>query len=633
MACSSFAEEIENAARTQLGGCRGLAHDVENAVAMLSEAGSALQKVFMAHKTPTVQDSLADDFASAVLSACGGIGAALVSLAATLSVDIIAPLQELREGVEIDCEKLKRHIAKQQEYVNLCSKALAESIQRKEKVAVDLTNAVEEHKRLQVSFQRNGSVWRNPMMQSSSPEQELAASQARFLNVLKLEAAIVEEIAMRTDEVALAKARVAEANVELQSTQRCISYARTTLFEALLGRSASAWDDISKTIQGVACQLRGDASALERVKPPCPKVRGARPVWLCNAEASLEAIKLSRADGAALSDSVTIASDTNSISPIKLDEHSAPRTPWTIDCENQEERRKLSEEWARLYSTQQSWKESQEARDIELLEREETLRQLQDDLDVRARSLHVKRRSLAVEQAISLAALERSSCTSPERRSFVINDGTPQSRRRSVEAGLVDAFDESNHADDIGGDEDEEDAIEAEEDAAQPDAVWEMDWSRLAERSRSRSSSPSSFSAREHNETTFAGSTDDNAQVAPASERGPDISKAGQILETKELATRPLARQQQQLLGTKDEDADPFKDEMLRSKLEEKRRLAELHNGEDFTVAPRGLAPKDRMAGIHPAMAAKLEMQRRKIEEAEAAQDAKKPESAVQIAS
>eukprot|EP00929_Paragymnodinium_shiwhaense_P042034 TRINITY_DN21827_c0_g1_i2.p1 TRINITY_DN21827_c0_g1~~TRINITY_DN21827_c0_g1_i2.p1 ORF type:complete len:566 (-),score=158.65 TRINITY_DN21827_c0_g1_i2:236-1933(-) len=77
------------------------------------------------------------------------------------------------------------------------------------------------------------------------------------------------------------------------------------------------------------------------------------------------------------------------------------------------------------------------------------------------------------------------------------------------------------------------------------------------------------------------------------------------------------AAAQSGLLPTDVDDADL---QGLRRKMEEKRMLAELHNGEDLTTVPKSqLAPKGRQPGVHPSVAERLEARRRVIEAQESA--------------
>lgn len=282
--------------------------------------------------------------------------------------------------------------------------------------------------------------------------------------------------------------------------------------------------------------------------------------------------------------------------------------------------------WKELEANQVAWKEVQEAREIELLEREEALHKLQERLEEQHRHLSEKRRSDAMAHARNLAELESKVNGAAQDRQFVMDDGSPQGPE------LIEATSPA--------------AEEEEELGEEPDDLYDMDWSAVAhdrkassaasdggEGSPPRPGSQAStgLASDDASRTTGtaavpppspgAGSAD--ATDAPASDPAAcdsadaEASKAPVAPEPEPLAPAavppPQHRQQSpQVVPT----VPPAEAEVLHRKMEEKRRLAELHNGEDLVSMPSAPREKESMPGAHRALAEKLEQRRRDLDNA-----------------
>lgn len=243
-----------------------------------------------------------------------------------------------------------------------------------------------------------------------------------------------------------------------------------------------------------------------------------------------------------------------------------------------------------LARTQMLWKEAQEAKEIELLEREESLRKQQDELEAQQRMITERRRTIAMDQARSLAALEQQVvAASPDER---------DRRRCTAEFTMAEADDLQVALCESGALADEATSDAEEEGDGEEDEMWDMDWSALGGQSKSSPSSP------QHSRVMEPGLESELGESA--------VQEKSWQTGSRRVAALPVAQSETQV-GPSVSSED--RDKMLR-KLEEKRQLAEQHNGEDLIAERTVNLTKESMPGAHPALAAKLE-QRRMMHEAQ----------------
>eukprot|EP00419_Tripos_fusus_P043116 CAMPEP_0172793190 /NCGR_PEP_ID=MMETSP1074-20121228/209354_1 /TAXON_ID=2916 /ORGANISM="Ceratium fusus, Strain PA161109" /LENGTH=534 /DNA_ID=CAMNT_0013630265 /DNA_START=26 /DNA_END=1627 /DNA_ORIENTATION=+ len=152
----------------------------------------------------------------------------------------------------------------------------------------------------------------------------------------------------------------------------------------------------------------------------------------------------------------------------------------------------LAAGWARLEARQAAWKEEQEAREIELLEREMTIRKHQEALDMQQHVLGKSRQSFALDQARSLAELEKQKTVDiaggRECQPMAIGSPpvSPQQSPRSCGSAGVERHQVS---DDGSGEEDLGDVPIV--DPEDGDNVWDTDWITLASAPRVVAGKPS----------------------------------------------------------------------------------------------------------------------------------------------
>lgn len=255
--------EAERQAEEQLHTCHALAEAAGSAAEVLTGAGVGLQREAAAvtvdgpgagpfleadrSATPAASRSLA--------AACSGLGASLVGLAAVLTGEVLAPLQELRQILQSQIDQQKSKLDQLVKDERLCSNALTESIQRKEKASAELQERVRER---EVQGKGKRSLLGRLKATHGKAEHKLQhAAQAQT--------AAVEELAMRADQVAMARFSKDQGAEVLGSVLAQARASCEALLEAALRRCACAWDEVVESLRGTAEQLRGDASGLGEV--------------------------------------------------------------------------------------------------------------------------------------------------------------------------------------------------------------------------------------------------------------------------------------------------------------------------------------------------------------------------------
>lgn len=250
----------------------------------------------------------------------------------------------------------------------------------------------------------------------------------------------------------------------------------------------------------------------------------------------------------------------------------------------------LASGWKSLEASQAAWKEAQQVMQVKILEREEALRKAQEELERQQQQLGEHRRSIALDQARGLAEIEQRSAMlqlpdnrRPSAHFEMANDDSP-----AKSCSTADPVQEMATEDD---DDDEGEGEDADE-------VWDMDWSAVAQQS---AGSPVEDDAPPIQDIASPVSNGD-ATPAVAPEAAASTAAPADAPAAAEAPLLPAPA--------------PSELEELQRKLEEKRRLAELHNGEDHTAAPRGALAKESMPGAHPSLAEKLEQRRKNLEAA-----------------
>lgn len=320
----------------------------------------------------------------------------------------------------------------------------------------------------------------------------------------------------------------------------------------------------------------------------------------------------------------------------------------------------LADGWAILESKKMAWNEEQEARELVLLEKEEMIRKMQDALEAEREVLGEQREMLERQreqrQREQREMLEQTCIEARSVKSEPQNTDRKEPKEFHMSRNCVD-------------DEEDEECLvrrrmtassfnstvgELNEDD-ETDEMWDMDWSTVGGSAAGRACSssattPDKSSGAHLERANAAGDMPDEAAVTagpvcpqprrPAEEStinplfggvwAPSASsKVAPVKKAKAETLRPQSeipswtaklsaaydspRERPRSPGLPPALPTPEKAELFK-KLEEKRLLAEKHNGQDLTINNRVEFNKGRMPGVHPDIAQKLEERRRKLE-------------------
>jgi len=430
--------ELEARAEAQLQACWALSQAASCAVATLSQAGTGLQNGG-ADKTVKntslrgilgKEDGTTGEAARTLLSSCDELGESLVGLAAVLSGEVIGPLGKIHRGMEADVSRSLEEISQFKQYTAGKATVLGDCKKKKLRAHEELQAALQEQ---EAAAQGKRQSW------FSRAGTEVVAAEVRVQEAAAMQTSIVEELAVCTDEWQHANMQMEKSLNEFHATLQCADQQRRRLLQSVLGRCAGAWEDMAHALLRTAEKLRACSLELER-----SKLGLLRRTADSGAEKTANAAEVNGAS----KDSVHAPDDlTNG----KL-------------CD---EAQVLAKQWLDLEDSRTAWREAQEAREIQLLEREANLRQLQEDIEAEHMLLKERRKSLAMDQARSLAAIEEK-MASPDRSerrqcAFTISDDSP------LRFGI--GRHPENH---------DFSPLNEEEGDEQADQMWDMDWTSLA---------------------------------------------------------------------------------------------------------------------------------------------------------
>jgi len=231
---------------------------------------------------------------------------------------------------------------------------------------------------------------------------------------------------------------------------------------------------------------------------------------------------------------------------------------------------------AQLEAKQQKWREEQEAKEIKMLEREESMRKIQEAIEASEVD--------AIERTPSMTASQ-----SAAQFLMCSDESPPETREKKIRESPVNIQPLSPTS---GG------SAEADE-----EEMWDMDWTAVSP-DREPQAVGSSASAEAI-----------PAALAPSAQGGSSSRSA--VLARHPEPVRSSGSSKSEASEADLPSMDPAEREAFQQKLEEKRRLAELHNGQDFS-APRVVEfDKGSMPGATPEVARVLEERRRKLEQEE----------------
>jgi hypothetical protein len=240
----------ERAAEMQLSRCRVLAEAVSFASKALAHAGTRLQDGAHGFRTGETSDVPLAGACRGLVGACGDLGATFTYLADTLVGEILDPLQEVQKSVEAERESRRAGLNELEKEDGRCMKAQSESERKRDKITQDLHNQMRDREEV---LRRGGWFMRSTL---------LGKMDRQIKRTAQLQKHIVDELATKSNDVALAKFRVAQGADELQGILADADARLKKVLQPLLMKCAHAWRDMSQAIHKISEKLQIDANSL-----------------------------------------------------------------------------------------------------------------------------------------------------------------------------------------------------------------------------------------------------------------------------------------------------------------------------------------------------------------------------------
>ncbi|CAK9098033.1 Patched domain-containing protein 3, partial [Durusdinium trenchii] len=145
---------LEAEAEAKLKTCGCLMQSLQKAAEALNGCGNTLQREVLQSSRPLAKSFAeeggeeemhpSEEYSSCIFRACESLGAALLTLAAALTGDLLTPLNELRRHMTHERKELQEELERLQQREMLCCEAMAESVARKEKVSSELQERLQQ---------------------------------------------------------------------------------------------------------------------------------------------------------------------------------------------------------------------------------------------------------------------------------------------------------------------------------------------------------------------------------------------------------------------------------------------------------------------------------------------------------
>lgn len=208
------------------------------------------------------------------LDALKSLGAVLISLASSLCREVLNPLEKFHREADADRLQQKAELDELRRKELSCSNALTECLQRRDRARAELQSALRERDRTEqkTSEKRKGlaRLTRRPA------EDSLAAAEMKLQKAATNQTASIDELAVRTEEAAVARARADGGAVALSEVLSYVVDVRTSLFATSLRRCAKTWEESASSLNKTARECRNRARQLPRA---CLQDSAAAPAW------------------------------------------------------------------------------------------------------------------------------------------------------------------------------------------------------------------------------------------------------------------------------------------------------------------------------------------------------------------
>lgn len=256
---------LEAEAEAKLKTCGCLMQSLQKAAEALNGCGNTLQREVLQSSRPLAKSFAeeggeeemhpSEEYSSCIFRACESLGAALLTLAAALTGDLLTPLNELRRHMTHERKELQEELERLQQREMLCCEAMAESVARKEKVSSEL------QERLQQSQEkgREKRLVRWILKKTSKAEGKLQAA-------AHAQTAAVEELAGRLDQLALVQSQRREAAEAFSGLLARLAQQRWQLLQHGLQSCRRAWSEGAEVLQAAFREVE-EVSEAERAEP------------------------------------------------------------------------------------------------------------------------------------------------------------------------------------------------------------------------------------------------------------------------------------------------------------------------------------------------------------------------------
>lgn len=254
-------KEKEAAVATQVLTCSALAEMVSMTVTTLTEAGSGLQRGTTGSALDgqlSLEDPAMASAGRLLLGACAGLGVTMISFAATLSGQVLVPLQELHQRILAEHARKREDVVRLRQHELVCSNALTDALQRRDRARSGLQGAMREQDRKgkEHSEKKKGGWFakrRSDEVREDSKLKRAACEQT----------AAIEELAERTDEAAVARLRAEESVRALNAAYERVDAERKRLLHVSLSRCAGPWEEAAAALRDTSQRFRREAERLQ----------------------------------------------------------------------------------------------------------------------------------------------------------------------------------------------------------------------------------------------------------------------------------------------------------------------------------------------------------------------------------
>lgn len=337
---------------SELATCHALVEAVDIAIAALSEAGSNLQRKISEVKSA----DLPDEVAPCVLKAFSTVGVELVGLAAALTGEVVRPIQDLVQAIEVDHEQGRLRLDELRHQEVLCSNAFQEQKRRKEQALQGLATALLTCQKLEEDQPIQRSSWFFPFDRSSY---SATGAEAKLQDIANEQNKVLKAFADATEDAEEAKLNAREAERSFRERLTLFKMERRSLLKSCLRRCSGAWGKMGESFRNRAADMSSTATALEDAQG-CDSTM----VSICP-EATRE------------------PSASSTAQPEAGLEESTEKVVSTVQD----------------HSDRSLWQFQIEARELHLLEKETSLLRLEEKLEAERKALEERRRCLALDHA------------------------------------------------------------------------------------------------------------------------------------------------------------------------------------------------------------------------------------------